>query len=100
LPRQNVVKRKGVWNLRQKKNKMDNVKLEFIAKITLPDGSVIERSVDADDSIPAPDDFDVSSKDGFLKSFDVLERSTLEARNSIAKDITEAYLEEVSKKNK
>ena len=81
------------------KNKMDKVKLEFIAKITMPDGKVIERVVAADDKIPAPDDFDISSKDGFLESFDVFEKVTLEARNKTAKDITEAYLEEVSKKN-
>jgi len=78
---------------------MDKVKLEFVAKITLPDGKVIERKVDANDGIPAPDDFDVSSKNGFLESFDVLEKATLEARNRIAEDITGAYVEEVSKKN-
>jgi hypothetical protein len=82
------------------KNKMDKVKLEFVAKITMPSGKVIERRVDADDGIPTPDDFDTSSKDGFLESFDTLEKLTLEARNRIAEDITEAYLEEVSKKNK
>jgi hypothetical protein len=79
--------------------KMDKVKLEFVAKVTMPNGKVIERTVDANDGIPAPDDFDTSSKDGFLESFDVLEKLTPEARNKVAKDITEAYLEEVSKKN-
>jgi hypothetical protein len=81
-------------------NKMDKVKLEFIAKITMPDGKVIERKVDANDGIPAPYDFDTSSKNGFLESFDALEEVTLEARNKIADDITGAYLEEVSKKNR
>ena len=80
------------------KNNMDKVKLEFVARITIPGGKVIERRVDADEGIPIPDDFDTSSKDGFLESFDILEKVTLEARNRIAKDITEAYLEEVSKK--
>ena len=80
-------------------SKMDKTKLEFVARITMPGGNVIERRVDADDGIPAPDDFDTSSKGGFLESFDVLEKVTLEARNRIAEDITEAYLEEVSKKN-
>jgi hypothetical protein len=78
---------------------MDKIKFEFVAKITMPDGTVIERTVDADDSIPAPEDFDTSSKDGFLESFDILEKAALEARNRIAEDITEAYLEEVAKKN-
>jgi len=79
---------------------MDKVRLEFMARITMPDGRVIERKVDADDGIPAPDDFDVSSKNGFLESFDALEQVALKARNKIAEDITGAYLDEVSKKNK
>ena len=77
---------------------MDKVKLEFVARITLPSGEVIERKVTAADGMPAPDDFDISSTDGFLESFDAMEKVTLEARNRIAKDIAEAYLEEVSKK--
>jgi hypothetical protein len=66
----------------------------------MPGGKVIERRVDANDGIPAPDDFDTSSENSCLESFDVLEKVTLEARNKIALDITEAYLEEESKKNK
>ncbi|MCL2163851.1 MAG: hypothetical protein FWH55_05520 [Oscillospiraceae bacterium] len=77
---------------------MNNVKLEFVAGITMPGGKVIERRVDADDGIPAADDFDASSKEGFLESFDALEKVALQARNKIAKDIADAYLEEVSKK--
>ena len=79
---------------------MDKVNLEFVARITMPDGEVIERKVDADDGIPTPDDFDTSSMTGFLKSFDDLGKAALEARNRIAEEIAEAYLEEVSKKNK
>ena len=82
------------------KNHMDKVKLEFTAKITMQDGKVIERRIDADDGIPAPEDFDTSSKEGFLESFDILENVALGARNKIAEAITEAYLEEVSKKNR
>jgi len=78
---------------------IDKVKLEFVAKITMPSGKVIERRVAADDGIPTPDDFDTSSKNGFLESFDILEKVTLGARNRIAEEIAEAYLEEVSKKN-
>ncbi len=42
----------------------NNVKLEFIARITTPDGKVIERKVDAPGGIPTPEDFDMSSKEG------------------------------------
>jgi hypothetical protein len=79
---------------------MDKVKLEFVARLTSPDGSVIERKVEAADGIPAPDEFDMSSKEGFLESFDALEKVTLEARNRIAEEIAAGYLAEVSKKNK
>jgi hypothetical protein len=82
------------------KKKMDTARLEFVARITMPDGKVIERRVAAADTIPAPDDFDTSSTSGFLDSFDVLEQATLEARNRIAQEITEAFLDEVSKKTK
>ena len=83
-----------------KKNTKGKVRLEFVAKITMPDGKVIERQVDADNKIPTPDDFDTSSLNGFLESFDVLEQVTLAARNRVAHEITEAFLSEVSKKNK
>ncbi len=41
--------------------------------IKTPDGKVIERSVEATEGIPTPDDFDMSSKRGFLESFDAYE---------------------------
>ena len=75
------------------------MKLEFIARITTTDGKVIERTVEADGGIPTLDDFDMSSKAGFLKSFDAYEKAALEARNKAGEDITAEYLAEVSKKN-
>lgn len=99
MKERSVVKKKRREEPAPCKIKMDGTKLELFAKITMPDGTVIERSVNADGAIPAPDDFDVSSKDEFLKSFDVLEKAVLDARGKIGEDITEAYLEEVSKKN-
>jgi len=77
----------------------EKVKLEFIARITTPDGKVIERTVEADGGIPTPDEFDMSSKAGFLKSFDAYEKAALEARNKAGEEITAEYLAEVSKKN-
>jgi hypothetical protein len=74
-------------------------KLEFIARITAPDGKVIERKVEAKDGIPSLDIFDLSSRQAFLESFDAYEKAALEARNKIAEDITGEYLAAVSKKN-
>ena len=77
----------------------ENLKLEFIARITTPDGKVIERKVEAEGGIPTLDDFDMSSKRGFLESFDAYEKAALEARNKVGEEITAEYLAEVSKKN-
>lgn len=79
---------------------MDKARLEFVARITLPNGETIEQTVASPEGIPAPDDFDVCTKEGFLASFDAFERATLAARNSIGEAIANAYMEEVSKKNR
>jgi hypothetical protein len=78
---------------------MNKAKLEFVARITMPDGRVIEKTVDASEGIPTPDDFDISTKEGFLASFDTFEKVTLDARNKIGDAISEEYMAEVSKKN-
>jgi hypothetical protein len=78
---------------------MYKAKLEFVARITMPDGRVIEKTVEASEGIPAPDDFDISTKEGFLASFDAFEKVTLDARNKIGDAISEEYMGEVSKKN-
>ncbi|MDR1135642.1 MAG: hypothetical protein LBL49_05635 [Clostridiales Family XIII bacterium] len=78
---------------------MNKAKLEFVARITTPDGKVIEQTVEAVGGIPDLDDFDTSTREGFLSSFDAFEKVTLEARNRIAEEISEKYLEEVAKKN-
>lgn len=76
------------------------VKMEFIARITDSDGQVIERVVTAADGIPSSDEFDLSTREGFLSDFDSLEKVTLEARNKIGEEIIDEYLELISKKNK
>ena len=82
-------------------NNNGKVKMEFIARITDSDGQVIEKVVTAADGIPSSDDFDLSTKEGFLSDFDSLEKATLEARNKIAEDIMDGYMEVISqKKNK
>jgi len=85
----------------KKNNTKDDrkVKMEFIARITDSDGQVIEKVVTAADGIPSSDEFDLSTKDGFLSDFDSLEKVTLEARNKIGEEIINGYLELISKKN-
>lgn len=73
--------------------------LEITAKITAKDGTVIEKKVCLADAIPGFDDFDFSTREGFLRDFDTLERAILKARNEVGEGITEAYGEHLSKKN-
>ena len=77
-------------------NMMD---LEITAKITAKDGTVIEKTIRLADAIPGFDDFDFSTREGFLRDFDTLERAVIKARNEVSEGITEAYGEHLSKKN-
>jgi len=72
--------------------------MEFTAKVTMPDGTVIEKVVNVDGGIPSADEMDFTSMEGFLLSFDKYERGAVKARNQICKDITEEYLKALSKK--
>lgn len=75
--------------------KMD---LEIIARIKGKDGTVIEKKVCLDQVLPSVFDFDLSTKEGFLRDFDTLEKAVLTARNQVAADLTEGYMEAASKK--
>ena len=56
---------------KQQENKNTlGAQMEFIARITMPDGTVIEKKVSADGGIPSAEEMDLGSVDGFLKSFD------------------------------
>ena len=75
-------------------------KIEFIARITDADGQVIEKTVSASEGFKSSDDFDLSTREGFLNDFDALEKAVLEARNKAAAEISTGFLELASKKNK
>ncbi len=78
----------------------NKARVEFIARITDADGQVIEKTVSASDGFKSSDDFDLSTRDGFLADFDALEKAVLEARNKAAEEISSGFLELASKKNK
>lgn len=80
--------------------KSKKAKVEFVARITDADGQVVEKVVSASGGFPSSDDFDLSTKEGFLADFDALEKAVLEARNKAASEISEEYLGLISKKNK
>ena len=76
------------------------MKVRFTAEIIDDNGNVIGNRVSEAGGIPWPDDFDLSTKEGFLRDFDKLEKAVLKARNQIGKDIVEETLDNTSKKNK
>ena len=77
---------------------MGKTNLEFIARLTMEDGSVIERKVSAGDGIVNPSEVDQNSLDSILHAFDSTERATLLARNQVSQEIMKAWVEEQAKK--
>ncbi|MGM9773858.1 MAG: hypothetical protein ACI3Y2_01455 [Candidatus Egerieousia sp.] len=75
---------------------MEKTKIEFIAKITTPDGKEILKRVE--EEIPSLEEYNQSDLDEFMSSFDEYERHTLKARNSVCEEITKAWFEEQAKK--
>lgn len=78
----------------------DRMDLEIVARIKGKDGTMIEKCVCIDGAVPNVCDFDLSTKDGFLKDLDELEQTVLSARNQMAEGLAESYLGTVSKKNR
>ena len=76
------------------------MKVRFTAEIIDDNGNVIGNRTSEAGGIPSLDDFDLSTKEGFLRDFDKLEKAVLKARNQIGKDIVEETLDNTSKKNK
>ena len=75
---------------------MKKAKLEFIAKITTPDGKEILKSVSED--IPSGEEFDTGNVDKFMTALNDYEKHALNARNSVCQEITQAWLDEQAKK--
>lgn len=81
------------------KNTNNKMNLEIIARISDDNGNVIEKKIRLDQAIPNVEDFDLSTREGFLRDFDDLERNIINARNQMGDQITAAFMEEASKKN-
>ena len=75
------------------------MKVRFTAEIIDDDGNVVGKRTSEEGGIPSMQDFDLSTKEGFLRDFDALEKSVLKARNQIGEEITEEILDATSKKN-
>ena len=74
--------------------------VEYTAKITLPTGEVIEKTVSTEGVFPSLEDFDLSTREGFLQDFDLLEKAVLETSRKLNGELSQEYLEASSKKNR
>jgi len=78
---------------------MKKMKIRFTAEIIDDDENIIEKRTGEEDGIPSLENIDISTKEGFLRDFDIIEKAILNARNKAGKDITDGIYEAVSKKN-
>lgn len=77
---------------------MGKTNIEFIARLTMEDGSVIERRVSAEDGIISPSEVDQNSLDSILRAFGSTEQAAIHARNQVGQEIIQAWIEEQAKK--
>lgn len=72
--------------------------VEYTAKITLPNGEVIEKTVSTEGDFPSLEEFDLSTRDGLLRDFDLLEKTVLETIRKLNGELSREYLDASSKK--
>lgn len=70
----------------------------YTAKITLPSGEIIEKEVSSIGDFPSLEDFDLSTREGFLEDFDQLEKNILKTGRELNSELSKAFLEASSKK--
>lgn len=73
--------------------------VEYTAKITLPNGEVVEKTVSTIGDFPSLEEFDLSTREGLLRDFDSLEKAVLETSRKLNEEISKGFLEKSSKKN-
>lgn len=81
-------------------NKNQKPVIEYIARITMPDGEVVEKSASTVGDFPSPEEFDLSTREGFLADFDLLEKAVLETSRKLNRKLSEEFLDSSSKKKR
>lgn len=65
--------------------------VEYAAKITLPDNEVIEKTVSTVGNFPSSTDFDLSTWEGLLRDFGLLEKSSKLAGSSMGNCLSNTW---------
>ena len=81
-----------------KKEIKRSAKMEFIARITLEDGTIEERVVAVDGGVPGIGDADFSSIDAVKRTFAAYEKPAMAACNKLREEIASDHMEMLSKK--
>ena len=74
------------------------MKVKFTAEIIDDNGNVVGKRISEGDGIPSMEKFDLSTREGFLRDFDLLEKAVLKARNQVGQDITDEIIDGTLKK--
>lgn len=81
-----------------KKKTHENSDIELIARIKRADGTIIEKTITAEKSIPDIDDFNFGTRDGFLEDLNTFENSMRDARDQLISEIAQSYMSSSKKK--
>lgn len=85
--------------LKMQKKPNKKMDLEFIARITDENGTVIEKKIKLNKALPALEDFDLSTREGLIRDIDTMEKAMVKARDKVTEEIADEYIEKASKKN-
>ncbi len=76
------------------------MKVKYTAEIVDDSGKVIGIRTSEAGGIPSLDSFDLSTREGFLRDFDAMEKAILKARTQLDEDVAEEILSSTAKKSR
>ncbi len=79
---------------------MQKMKVKYTAEIVDDSGKVIGIRTSEASGIPSLDSFDLSTREGFLRDFDAMEKAILKARTQLDEDVAEEILSSTAKKSR
>lgn len=85
-------------NIMAKEKTHEKSDIKLTATITNDDGTVIEKTITFEKSIPHIDDFDFGTRAGFLEDLNTFENSMRDARDQLMTEIAQSYMNSSKKK--
>ena len=85
-------------NIMAKEQTHEKSDIKLTATITNDDGTVIEKTITLEKSIPHIDDFDFGTRAGFLEDLNTYENPMRDARDKLMAEISQSYIDSSKKK--